>query len=133
MRHQTARTTALLSCTAATLFAGCGGDAARVQRDPKTVARCFERSQLTTSPARGPVAAEADIGAITVRFAGGNGATVLVEQTEEAARLTAQGNRLPVGVDQARVRQGGSVVVVYDEPPQPREEQAVARCTGVRR
>ncbi len=98
-----------------------------------TIQRCFERAGAETSPARGLLAEEADVGAIAARFSGGNQAKVLVEQTEEAARRTAENYRAPVRLDPPRVRQRGSVVVVYDKAPQPREEQVVARCTGVRR
>lgn len=134
MRPEPTRTTALSLCLAATLLPGCvGADAARVQRDPKTIARCFDRSEIRTSPARGLLAEQAEVGAIAVRFGGGNRAVVLVEQTETAARRTAQSYQTPVRLDPPRVRQQGSVVVVYDEPPQPREEQVVSRCTGVRR
>jgi len=116
------------------LLAGCvGGDAARVQRDPETFKRCFERSDVKTSPVGGLLAEEADIGALAADFDGGNRAKVVVEQTERAARQTARSYRTPVRLDPPRVRQAGSVVVVYDKAPRPREEEIVSRCTGVRR
>ncbi len=98
-----------------------------------TIQRCFGRAAVETSPARGLLAEEAEVGAISVRFSGGNQAKVLVEQTEQAARRTAENYRAPVQLDPPRVRQRGSVVVVYDKAPKPRQEQAVSRCTGVRR
>lgn len=116
------------------LLPGCvGGDAARVQKNPSTVARCFERSRLETSPARGLLAEEAEVGAVAVRFRGENRAKVVVEQTEEAARRTVRSYRTSVPLDPPLVRQKGSVVVVFDRPPQSDEEEVVSRCTGVRR